>query len=50
MFRGGYPFVVLERREVLQCLYETIKDKSRLISRNGAVSFTEDDEGMIINY
>lgn len=46
--RTGYPFVVMERQEILQVLYAGIKDKSRLLARNGAVSFSENDEGVIV--
>lgn len=35
----------MERQEILQVLYDGVKDKSRLHSHTSAVSFTEDDEG-----
>jgi len=42
----GYPMTVLSRKDLLQVLYDGIKDKSKCLAHTSVVSFHEDNEGV----
>jgi len=45
---SGYPMVMLERQQLLQALYDGVKDKSRCLDHTPVVSFHEDDNGVTV--
>lgn len=40
--------IFLERHFLLEQLYKSIEDKSKILARTGVASYTEDDQGVFV--
>lgn len=46
--RAGRPMIFMQRQFLLQQLYESISNKTKVKARTGLLSYTEDDEGITV--